>query len=172
MTTAASLEADVVLRDGSTTHVRPVRADDAGALRALFAGLSERSRYLRFFSAFPSLDPVVAWATATGDHRRFGLVATVGADHHVVAHGAYDRDPAHPERAEVALATADGMQGKGIGTLLLGQLAEVAAEDGVATFNAEVLPETTRWSPCCAKAASRSPPGRSRERSWWSSRPC
>ncbi len=140
--TAPRREADVVLRDGSTAHVRPVRADDADALKALFAGLSERSRYLRFFSAFPSLDPVVAWATAAdSDQRGFGLVATFGADHQVVAHGAYDRGRAHPERAEVALAISDGMQGKGIGTLLLGQLAEIAAEDGVSTFDAEVLPE-------------------------------
>jgi hypothetical protein len=73
---ARSREADVVLRDGSTAYVRPVRADDTDALRALFAGLSEQSRYLRFFSAFPFLDPVVTWATTTAagdDHRRVGL---------------------------------------------------------------------------------------------------
>jgi acyl-CoA synthetase (NDP forming)/RimJ/RimL family protein N-acetyltransferase len=135
-------EADVVLRDGSTAHVRPVRPSDADALTTLFTGLSERSRYLRFFSAFPRLDPVVGWATAAdAGRRRFGLVATFGADQRVVAHGAFDRDPARPERAEVALAIADRMQGKGIGTLLLGQLAEIAAEDGVAVFYAEVLPE-------------------------------
>jgi acyl-CoA synthetase (NDP forming)/RimJ/RimL family protein N-acetyltransferase len=135
-------EADVVLRDGSTAHVRPVRPSDADALDALFAGLSERSRYLRFFSAFPRLDAVVGWATAAGtDRQGFGLVVTLGADQRVVAHGAYDRDPAQPERAEVALAVADQVQGKGIGTLLLGQLAEIAAEAGVSTFHAVVLAE-------------------------------
>ena len=64
MVASRGCDADVVLRDGSTAHVRPVCASDAEALRVLFAGLSERSRYLRFFSAFPSLDAVVGWATA------------------------------------------------------------------------------------------------------------
>jgi succinyl-CoA synthetase alpha subunit/RimJ/RimL family protein N-acetyltransferase len=134
-------DADVVLRDGSTAHVRPVRAGDEDAVRSLYASLSERSRYLRFFSVAPRLDTVVAWATATSDHRGFGLVVTVGGDGRVVAHGAYDRDPSHPDHAEVALAIADRMQGKGIGTLLLGQLADVATAAGISTFTAEVLPE-------------------------------
>jgi RimJ/RimL family protein N-acetyltransferase len=136
-------DADVVLRDGSTVHVRPVRAGDGDedAVRSLYASLSERSRYLRFFSVAPRLDTVVAWATATSDHRRFGLVVTAGGDGQVVAHGAYECDPSHPDHAEVALAIADRMQGKGIGTLLLGQLAEAATSARVSTFTAEVLPE-------------------------------
>ena len=36
-------EADVVLRDGSTVHVRPVRAEDAAAVQAFFEGLSPKS---------------------------------------------------------------------------------------------------------------------------------
>jgi acyl-CoA synthetase (NDP forming)/RimJ/RimL family protein N-acetyltransferase len=134
-------EADIVLRDGSTAHVRPVGPGDAEEVRSLFAGLSERSQYLRFFSVSPSLDTVVRWATAVGDDRRFGLVATFGGGDHVVAHAAYAGDDAHPDRAEVALAITDRMQGKGIGTLLLGQLAEAAAQAGVSTFTGEVLPE-------------------------------
>ncbi len=68
-------------------------------------------------------------------------MATVGGDDHVVAHAAYAGDDAHPDRAEVALTIADRMQGKGMGTLLLGQLAEVAAQAGVSTFTGELLPE-------------------------------
>ena len=67
-------EADIVLRDGSTAHVRAVRAEDAEAIRSLFAGLSEQSQYLRFFTVAPSLDQVVKWATAAANNLRFGLV--------------------------------------------------------------------------------------------------
>ena len=56
-------EADVVLRDGSTVHVRPVRAEDAAAVHAFFQGLSPESIALRFFSGFPNLDMAVRWAT-------------------------------------------------------------------------------------------------------------
>ena len=52
MTTESDLparEADIVLRDGSTLHVRPVRAGDEQALQAFFRNLSDDSRWFRFF---------------------------------------------------------------------------------------------------------------------------
>ena len=52
MTThAGSREVDIVLRDGSTVHVCPAKPSDAPAVRLLLTGLSDRSRWLRFFSA-------------------------------------------------------------------------------------------------------------------------
>src|SRR5689334_16597015 len=53
----------------------------------------------------------------------------------------YYRDPALPERAEVAFAVADAMQGRGLGTRLLERLADVARERGVRAFDAFVLGE-------------------------------
>ena len=71
-------EADVALRDGSTVHVRPVRAEDAPAVRAFFERLSPRSIALRFFCGFPDLDRAVRWATEVDQHR-YSLVATGGS---------------------------------------------------------------------------------------------
>ena len=51
----AHREADVALWDGSTVHVRPVKRTDAPAVEQLLKGLSDRSRWLRFFSGFPNL---------------------------------------------------------------------------------------------------------------------
>jgi acetate---CoA ligase (ADP-forming) len=135
-------EADVALRDGSTVHVRPVRAEDAPAVRAFFERLSPRSIALRFFCGFPDLDRAVRWATEVDQHR-YGLVAT-GADGRVVAHAGWEREPDRPERAEIAFAIADAMQHNGLGTILLGQLIEAAAQAGVAVLNAEVLPQNHR----------------------------
>ena len=91
-------QADVVLRDGSTVHVRPVRAEDAGAVRAFFERLSPRSIALRFFCGFPDLDRAVRWATEVDQHH-YGLIAT-GADGRVVAHAGWELEPDRPERAE------------------------------------------------------------------------
>jgi L-amino acid N-acyltransferase YncA len=131
-------ETDVALRDSSTVHVRPVRAQDAPAVRAFFERLSPRSIALRFFCGFPDLDRAVRWATEVDDQHRYGLVAT-GADGRVVAHAGWEREPDRPERAEIAFA--DAMQHNGLGTILLGQLIEAADQAGVAVLSAEVLPQ-------------------------------
>jgi acetate---CoA ligase (ADP-forming) len=134
-------EADVVLRDGSTVHVRPSRAADAPEIERLLKGLSDRSRWLRFFSGYPNLEKAVQWATEVDYERRYGLVATSGGDGRVVGHAGFECQPDHPERAEVAMEIADAMQGKGLGTILLGQLAEAANQVGVQVLDAEVLAE-------------------------------
>jgi RimJ/RimL family protein N-acetyltransferase len=136
-------EADVVLRDGSTVHVRPVRAEDAAAVQAFLKGLSPESITLRFFSSFPDLDRAVRWATEADQHR-FGLIATSSADGPVVAHAGWERDPDRPERAEIAFTIADAMQHNGLGTILLGQLTQAADQAGVAVLSAEVLPQNHR----------------------------
>jgi len=140
----AHREADVVLRDGSTVHVRPVRREDAAQVRSMFEGMSDASRWLRFFAAFPNLGPVVRWATEVDYDGRCGLVATAGGL--VVGHAGYERDAERSQRAEVAFAITDAWQGKGLGTLLLGELAEVADKAGITTFTAEVLPENHRMA--------------------------
>jgi acetate---CoA ligase (ADP-forming) len=137
-------EADVVLRDGSTVHVRPVRAEDAPAVRAFFERLSPESIGLRFFCGFPDLDRAVRWATDVEDQHRYGLIATSSADGRVVAHAGWEREPDHPERAEVAFAIADAMQHNGLGTILLSQLTQAANQAGVAVLSAEVLPQNHR----------------------------
>ena len=136
-------EADVVLRDGSTVHVRPVRAEDAPAVRAFFERLSPESIGLRFFCGFPDLDRAVRWATEGGQHR-YGLIAISSADGRVVAHAGWERDPDRPERAEIAFTIADVMQHNGLGTILLGQLTQAAEQAGVAVLSAEVLPQNHR----------------------------
>jgi GNAT superfamily N-acetyltransferase len=137
----AHRENDVVLRDGSTVHVRPSRPDDAPAMEQLLEGLSDRSRWLRFFSGFPNLEHAVRWATEVDYEHRYGLVATTGGDGHLVGHAGWEREADRPERAEVALEIVDAMQSKGLGTILLGQLAEAAHQAGVEVLTAEVLPQ-------------------------------
>jgi acetyl coenzyme A synthetase (ADP forming)-like protein len=133
------LEADVVLRDGSTVHLRPVCAGDEPALAELFEGLSQRSRTFRFFSAATDLKRTAAVMADVDFAGRYGLIASRGGEDRLVGHGTYLATG--DERAEVAFAVADELQGLGLATLLLAHLAEVAQENGIETFVAEVLPE-------------------------------
>jgi acyl-CoA synthetase (NDP forming) len=64
------------------------------------------------------------------------LLARVGE--RVVAVAGYHRLN-EPATAEVAFAVADEMQGRGLATRLLEQLAEIAAERGITRFDAEVM---------------------------------
>jgi len=129
--------ADVVLRDGSTVNVRPVRPDDEPRLRSFLAGLSERSRYLRFFGGGVDLEQQARRAAEVDFHDRYGLVATAGPEGVIVAHAVWLRSDT--DHAEVAIAVADAYQGRGLGTILVGHLAEAAAEAGITSLEARVL---------------------------------
>ena len=81
-------EADVVLRDGSTVHVRPVRADDKHAIRAFLEAVSPESIGFRFFGA-PTLEWVTDWSVDVDYADRFALVVVSGDA--IIAHAAYIR---------------------------------------------------------------------------------
>src|SRR3954447_8081190 len=138
------MEADVhiALRDGSTARVRPVVPADAPALRAFLAGLSENSCWLRFFSLGVNLGRAAQRAAAGDRPDGYGLIVTTGAEERVVAHAVFELE--RPGRAEVAFAVADGMQGRGLATVLLAHLAQAACERGIGEFVAIVLPENRR----------------------------
>jgi acetate---CoA ligase (ADP-forming) len=143
MADAASEVRDVILRTGGTLRLRPPVACDAEAVLAFLRGLSERSVYRRFHG-IPALRPETVEPFLDPDWRdRGGLIATMSDDgrgEQVVALANYVRlrDPA---RAEVAFAVADALQGQGVGTRLLEQLAATAAAQGISTFVAEVMPD-------------------------------
>jgi acetyl coenzyme A synthetase (ADP forming)-like protein len=136
------LEAEVALRDGSLTHIRPVRQDDASALFVFLSALPDEDRRLRFFSMGNNLARTARDEANVDYVQSLGLVATVGPDQRIVGHGLYA--PCGDGQAEVAFAIAREYQGKGLATLLLGQLAEAAASNGIDTFEAVVLPENRR----------------------------
>jgi len=134
-------EADVVLRDGSVSHVRPIVPDDADRLRRFHAGQSAESIYLRFFAPLkmPS-DKDVARFTEVDYDWRVALVATVRGE--IIGIARYDRLDA--TTAEVAFHISDAHQGKGVGSVLLEHLAAIGQECGVTKFVADVLPQNRK----------------------------
>ncbi len=139
MTYPANLASDVVLRDGSTVSLRPVQEDDGPLLLEFFGSLAERSLAFRFFTGAPNLKTVAQMLAKVDQRTRFGLLAMRGQEHRPVGHGFYAAIDAG--RAEVAFAVADELQGHGLGSILLAQLAERAAESGFSTFVADIMPE-------------------------------
>ncbi len=139
-TGSAIAAADVILRDGSTLRLRPPTAEDAEGLVEFFAGLSPRSRHLRFHGA-RTVDRNLVTAFLEPDWAASG--ALVGRhEGRIVALASYAR-LRDPTVAEVAFAVADEFQGRGVGTRLLERLAERAAAVRIERFVAEVLPENT-----------------------------
>ncbi|HEX6499604.1 MAG TPA: GNAT family N-acetyltransferase [Micromonosporaceae bacterium] len=132
-------DADVLLSDGATVHLRQIEPSDADAIVALHSRFSERTRYLRYFSPYPRIPERDLQRFVNVDHRdREALVVALGDK--LIAVGRYERlGPNHPD-AEAAFVVEDAYQGRGIGSVLLEHLAAAARDAGISRFVAEVLP--------------------------------
>ena len=135
-------EADVVLRDGGTAHLRPIHPSDAEAVQAFHTGQSQNSIYMRFFAFKARLSAKELKRFTEVDYKdRVAFVITIHGE--IIGIGRYDRLP-NPIEAEVAFNIADSHQGRGIGSILLEHLAAAAHENGIRKFTAEVLPENRK----------------------------
>ncbi len=135
-------ETEVLLKDGSRIILRPIRSEDIEGWLDFVSRLSRRTKYLRFHS-LPKLGRDDAIRFCTVDYNNtFAFVAEVRGDQRkdIVAIGRYYRLP-KKHSAEVAFAIEDAYQGKGIGTKLMEWLANVARENNITSFEADVLGE-------------------------------
>jgi acetyl coenzyme A synthetase (ADP forming)-like protein len=134
-------ESDVVLADGGTVHVRPIRADDGDQLLGLYSRLSDESIYLRFFSPVPPpTERQLEQLTDVDYDERFALVAELGGE--MVAVARYIRGD--DATAEVAFTVQDDQHGRGLATVLLEHLAAVAREHGIRRFVAWTMASNSK----------------------------
>ncbi|MGY1707350.1 GNAT family N-acetyltransferase [Geodermatophilus sp. SYSU D00697] len=122
---------------------RPVREDDGPRFCRLWGRLSRETIYRRFHAPLhrPPADALPRLVAVDHDLRE-ALVADMGGE--VVGVARYDRSPADPATAEVAVLVEDGWQGVGVGRQLLRELVELAARRGVATLTADVQVDNDR----------------------------
>jgi acetyl coenzyme A synthetase (ADP forming)-like protein len=142
LSVSVDLESDIALRDGTTVRLRPSRQDDSAMALRFLEGLSAESLYNRFLMT-PHLD--LARARTCVDVDQAGQVVLVAERAgELVGLAGYHSDPARPDWAEVALAVADDLQGRGLGTRLLERLAEIGRSRGLTGFEAFVRGENRR----------------------------
>lgn len=132
-----------MLRDGSTMPVRPIKVEDEVELAKFYHGLSTESQMLRFFTEHPTVDEMAKRMVRVDYEATHGLVAVAGGNGgRIVGHVTYVQIGSG--RAEVGIATSEDQQGKGLGILLFGQMAQAAADAGIGVFEANVKEENHR----------------------------
>jgi len=140
----------MTLEDGTVVTFRMISPDDAAIEREFVNALSDRSRYLRFFSGLREL-PEYLLRQLIDPHYpiSYALIATVAADDECnsgaerqigVARYAPTEDA---EVAEFAVVVADEWQGKGIATQLLHGVMTAATVGGIARLEGLILRENT-----------------------------
>jgi RimJ/RimL family protein N-acetyltransferase len=142
---SGDVEQVVVLRNGASVRLRPIRPDDAPRLMALCHRLSPRTVFQRFFSP-RRLRVEDAHALANVDYReRMAIVAEVETGQEPALIGVARYGPAEEAAmADIGLVVEDGWQGLGLGSILLTELLQAGAQSGVRHFRADVLTENYR----------------------------
>ena len=136
----AEPSAYALLSDGTTIEIRPARADDIDAVRDMHTKMSTDNLYLRFFG--------VSLVAAEQEARRLcrepapdhvALLAVL--DGELIGCGSYEVAGDDSRSAEFAMAVADDMHNRGVGTLLLEHLISMARGQRLHAFTAETLVE-------------------------------
>jgi RimJ/RimL family protein N-acetyltransferase len=137
---------DVLLKNGESVRIRPIRPDDESRLVALYDRLSRHTAYQRFFAVRRRLPTDWVHNFANVDYRRrLAIVAereTV-AGTELVGVGRYEPSEP-PATGEVAFVLEDGYQGRGLGGVLLDEVLRAGTERGLKRFRADVLGENHR----------------------------
>jgi RimJ/RimL family protein N-acetyltransferase len=131
----------IALPSGRRVGIRPIRADDGPPLQAGYDRLSPQTKYRRFLAVKPRLTEAdLAYLTGADGTDHVALVATPAEDPgRIIAVGRFVRLVEEPSTAELAIVVGDPYQGEGLGTELLGRLADAALTRGIARLKATVL---------------------------------
>lgn len=131
------------LKDGRPVRVRPISIDDEARLRTGISELSDRSRYLRFFSGLKRMpEPVVRRLAAADGHYHvaWGAMLDDGPNGRAIGAAHVMREGDVPE-AELAFAVLDEFHAQGLARMLIGCCLVQARAEGVCRLSADVLAE-------------------------------
>lgn len=131
----------------TTLRTRPLLDGERRAVLDAFAGLSERSRFLRFHTGMPRLtEGALRHLSTVRPGIQEAWVAEV--DDAIVGIARWHRLGDAPGSAEVAVAVADAHHGRGIGRALVAATLRSARAAGIEELVMEVHPENAvvrRW---------------------------
>jgi GNAT superfamily N-acetyltransferase len=129
---------------GGAVRYRGATAADCEAIRSFVAGLSLRTRFLRFFTPASPPSSAVLRAMCGAGRTTDVLVAT--HDGVIVGHAmAVDSDgPDGGRLTDIGVVVTDRWQSRSIGSMIMGELVARAAARGVSVLAMDVLPENRR----------------------------
>ncbi|MDT4915918.1 MAG: hypothetical protein QOI15_2623 [Pseudonocardiales bacterium] len=123
--------------------IRPWQEGDFELLAAASPRLSERTLWLRFWGAVPTLPAAYLRSTAQRWPCGWDAVAALD-DGQLVGWAEYGRYPDAPQTADVAVCVVDDEQGHGIGSQLIAALIERARGAGLVSVHADIAPHNER----------------------------
>ncbi len=138
-------DASAVLSDGTRVVIRPICENDVELERRFIKGMSPASRRFRFLDTMRSPSAALLKQMTSIDHATdAAYVATIDVDGEEREIGvARFSARANGRDGEFAVAVADDWQMKGLGTLLMRQLMEIARSRGLTTMHSSDLAENT-----------------------------
>ena len=145
----AELVDEVRARDGARVEIRPIRPEDAQMEREFVDGLSDETRYFRFFYQLHQLTPaMLARFTQIDYDRELALVAVVDDARRKGgrAFAGVARYIENPDRvsAEYAIVVHDDWQNQRVGRALMERLIAAAKRKGLARLEGAVLSDNVR----------------------------
>ncbi|MFG2090956.1 MULTISPECIES: GNAT family N-acetyltransferase [unclassified Spirillospora] len=119
-------------------RIRPYGLTDHDRVHRMSARLSAASLYMRFFSGTPRIPDHYTGMLGRLDHwDREAMVALDGDE--IVGIAEYVRGTGRPWCADLAVLITDPWQRRGLGSVLVACLAQLAARRGITEFDADVI---------------------------------
>ena len=137
------LDERLVLPDHRRLRIRALRGCEVETVRALYASLSPRTRYLRFFSTMSELSESMERLLACTDpKRRLALVAEFDDGIHGTAViGLASFVAVDDTMGEIGIVVRDDWQRQRVGSALMSRITREAEERGYHRFVVDVLVE-------------------------------
>lgn len=136
------LEQTARLRDGRLIRLRPIRPEDAPALKALFEALTPEDRRRRLFSSVREISDEFAARLTQIDYDREMVLVAVDPEHpDVLLGGARIAADADNRRAEYSVTVRSDQQGLGLGRICFERILDYARSRGIEEVWGSVLAE-------------------------------
>lgn len=158
---ARRLVIESVLKDGTHVCLRTIRPSDEDRIRAGIAEMSDRSRYLRFFSAFRDPPPAIVKrlsAVDGHDHIGWGAIRTDLEDPHAIGAAHAIRYVDSPLRGELAVALLDDYHGLGLARMLIAAVLVDCALEGIEQLEMQMIAENQAASRLVTSLGARRTP--------------
>ncbi|WP_193366710.1 bifunctional acetate--CoA ligase family protein/GNAT family N-acetyltransferase [Pelagibius marinus] len=146
-----ALEQSFTLPGGQRIFLRPLRPDDAEALREGFRRMDPEDVRMRFFAQMREMSPAMAARLTQLDYNREMALAAFPAEGEERGGLGVVRLVADPDnqRAEFAITIRSDAKGRGLGRALMERIMDYAVKRGIGEIWGDVLADNARMLALC-----------------------